>query len=206
MKERLGNIDLLNRLTGEFEPASIVQGLDEANFRDFETLWKPALDKRAAEFASWEEAADGNVQDAHWDWVGKAKSEAKFEAFGIECAGMTQGLMLVDLATRFARILSQKGLDLCYVELIATAPWNRPKFGEKPKYKGVGRALLATAISKSVELEFKGRLGLHSLPESESWYGPLGFTNCGFDDDKGLLYFELTEEAAVMFMRDEGEE
>jgi hypothetical protein len=203
MKERLGEIVLLNRWTSEYESAHVVQGLDEANFRDFETLWKPLLDKRAAEFASWREAAEGNVQDAHWDWVGKAKSEAIFEAFGIECAGVTQGLMLVDLTTRFARLPAHKGLDLCYVELIATAPWNRAKFGDKPKYKGVGRALLATAISMSVDLEFKGRLGLHSLPESETWYGPLGFINCGFDDDKRLLYFELTEDAAVTFLLDD---
>jgi hypothetical protein len=205
MKERLGDAVLYNRCTGVFEPASIFRGLDESNFRDFETLWRPDLDRRAAEFASWAEAAQGNVQDAHWDWVGKAKSEGVYDAFAVECAGVTQGLMLVDLATQFARIPSQAGLDFCYVELLATAPWNRPKFSDRPKYKGAGRALLATAVSLSFELEFKGRLGLHSLPESETWYAPLGFTDCGFDDVKGLQYFELTEASAAAFLRDEEE-
>jgi hypothetical protein len=205
MKQRLGAAVLFNRLTGAFEPASIFQGLDEANFRDLETLWKPALEKRAADFTTWADAADGNVQDAHWDWVGKAKSEATYESFAVECNGVTQALMLVDLSTRFARISSQKGLDLSYVELIASAPWNRPNFNERPKYKGAGRILIATAISMSVDFEFKGRIGLHSLPESETWYGLLGFTSCGFDEEKKMHYFEMTDGQAASFLRTEKE-
>ena len=200
MKEYLGDRDILNRWTGEFERASIYRGLDETNFRDFETRWRPELERRAKDFANWSAAAEGNVQDAHWDWVGKAKQESRFDTFAVECDGMTQGLMLVDLATRFARIESQRGLDLCYVELISSAPWNRPRFSDRPKYRGTGVALLATAVSLSRELEFKGRIGLHSLPESESWYGPLGFTNCGFDDAKKMQYFEMTEEQANEFL------
>lgn len=201
MKEHLGDASLYNRLTGEFERAAIYKGLDESNFRDFETQWKPALLKRAADFKDWAEAAKGNVQDAHWDWVGKAKMESVYDAFGVECDGMTQGLMLVDLATHFARLPSQRGLDLCYVELIATAPWNRRNFTDRPKYKGSGRILLATAVSLSKELEFKGRLGLHSLPESETWYDPSRFTDCGFDDVKRMQYYEMTEEQANQFLQ-----
>jgi hypothetical protein len=114
--------------------------------------------------------------------------------------------MLVDLATHFARVQAHKGLDICYVELLATAPWNRPKFSAKPKYKGVGRQLMATALSLSVDLEFKGRVGLHSLPESESWYPPLGFIDCGFDDAKKLQYFEMTEEGAALFFQTKEDE
>ncbi len=202
MKEHLADRLLLNRWMGTFETASIYRGLGENNFRDFAAHWKPVLDKRAAEFPSWDEAAQANVQDAHWDWIGKAKAEAIYDAFAIECDGMTQGLMLVDLTTHFAQIPSQKGLDICYVELIAAAPWNRPKFSDRPKYKGTGRALLATAISLSFdELEFKGRIGLHSLPESESWYEFLGFSNCGHDDNKRMLYFEMTEDQAKSFLQ-----
>jgi hypothetical protein len=189
-----------NRLTGEPEAASIFQGLDEKNFHDFEAVWKPELVKRAREFATWAKQAEGNVQDAHWDWVGKAKNEAVYESFAIECDSMTQGLMLIATAPHFARLKSQHGLDLCYIELIATAPWNRPKFSKAPKYKGAGRALLATAISWSAELELKGRIGLHSLPESESWYDEQGMQRCGFDGDKKMEYFEMTEEDAGKYL------
>lgn len=202
MKERLGTRILFNRWTGEEEPADIFRGLDESNFSDFEKYWKPELDRRAAEFKSWTEAAAGNVQDAHWDWVGKAKAEALYDSFAVECSGGTQALMLIDPATRFAKIPAQHGLDICYVELIASAPWNRPKFSGRPKYRGAGRVLIATAISLSVDMELKGRIGLHSLPESESWYQCLGFNDCGFDDDKRMRYFEMTEEDAKLFLQD----
>lgn len=201
MKERLGDFSIFNRWTAEFERATIFRGLDSANFKDFEQSWQPALSARAAQFKNWNEAAEGNVQDAHWDWVGKAKSEARYDAFAIECAGTTQGLMLLDLAPHFARIPTQRGLDICYVELISSAPWNRPKFSDTPKYRGCGLALLGTAVSVSLDLELKGRLGLHSLPESETWYGALGFTNWGFDADKRLQYFEMTAEQADQLLQ-----
>ena len=201
MKEHLGNRDLWNRLTRANESASIFRGLDDKNFQDFEKVWKPELEKRAAEFTTWKEQAKGNVQDAHWDWVGKAKNDAVYESFAIECDGMTQGLMLVAMAPHFGRLESQHGLDLCYIELIASAPWNRVKFSKTPKYKGGGRILLATAISLSVELELKGRIGLHSLPESEKWYDEQGMRRCGVDTDKEMQYFEMTEEDAEKYLK-----
>jgi hypothetical protein len=199
MKTRLGDAFLFNRWTGASEPASIFQGLDDKNFDDFEKIWKPTLNKRAAEFADWDEKAKGNVQDAHWDWVKKARAEGQFDTFAIECADMTQALMLIDRQPHRARLCPQYA-ELCYVELIAAAPWNRINFSGKPKYKGGGRALIATAISLSVELEQKGRLGLHSLQESMSWYPYLGLTDCGFDENKRMQYFELTEDAAKAFL------
>lgn len=197
MKELLGSRFLINRWTGQEESADIFYGLDEKNYSDFEKLWKPALDRRRAEFADWDAAAKGNVQDAHWDWLGKAKAEGRYEAFAIECDGQTQGMMLIDIAPRFARLKSHLGLELSYVELIASAPWNRKDFSDKPKYKGAGLALMGTAVSFSVDLEAQGRLALHSLPESETWYHDLGFTDCGYDTEKDMRYFELTSEKAA---------
>jgi hypothetical protein len=195
VKTFLGNATLFNRLSGTWDPALIFQGLDDKNFTDFEKVWKPALDKRTAEFDDWNQKAEGNVQDSHWDWTGKAKAEARFDSFAIECDGMTQGLMLVDRRPHRARLREQYA-ELCYVEMIASAPWNRSRFSDKRKYKGAGLALMATAISLSVELELEGRIGLHSLEQAKDWYPWLGFTDCGFDEDKRMQYYELTEAAA----------
>lgn len=91
-----------------------------------------------------------------------------------------------------------------YIELLATAPWNRPKFVSTPRYKGVGRILLGTAISLSVELGFKGRIGLHSLPQSERWYrNEAGFTDGGYDSAKTMQYFEMTGAQAAAFISDQ---
>jgi len=112
--------------------------------------------------------------------------------------------MLVDV-TKFAKLPVQEGRELVYVDFLATAPWNRPNFVQAPKYKGIGRLLIATAVSLSLTLEFKGRIGLHSLPQSENWYATVcGFTAGGYDQEKKLHYFEMTEVQAASFLTEEG--
>lgn len=203
MKELVGSIGLLNRVTGAYDPANVFRGLDRDNLDDFTRNWQPALKGARNEHSSWKAAADANVQDSHWDWVNKAKratQELAYETFAVECNGCTQGLMLVDI-TKFARLEHQRGKELVYVELLATAPWNRPQLVLRPQYKGVGRVLIGTAISLSYDLEFKGRVGLHSLPQSESWYREhAGFTELGIDAAKRMRYFEMTEEQASAFL------
>jgi hypothetical protein len=67
---------------------------------------------------------------------------------------------------------------------------------------GVGRALFATCVSLSIDLEFGGRVGLHSLEQSETWYrDELGLTDCGFDETDEMRYFEMTEEQAIEFLK-----
>lgn len=188
MKEHVDRVELLNRASGRFEPADVFQELDDKNFDDFEQLWKPLFSSPAP--------------DSHWDWVGKARdavSSMAFETFALECDGATQGLMLVNLAS-FARLDSQRGRDLVYIELLATAPWNRPTYPDGAKYRGVGRVLLGTAIRLSIDQGFNGRIGLHSLATSESWYRDvLRLTDCGYDTGKKMRYFEMTDEQATAF-------
>lgn len=202
MKALLGQVDLYNRESKSYDKAEVYQELDQKNFDDFDRLWKPMLAKRRAEVHPAATAADVNVQDAHWDWVGKAKVAASRlgqETFAVEC-GETQGLMLVDL-NGFGRLDVQKGRELIYVELLATAPWNRYKTVASPRYKSVGRVLIATAISLSIDSGFHGRLGLHSLPQSESWYRDVvGFTDIGLDAPKRMRYFEMTQDQAMAFL------
>jgi hypothetical protein len=144
------------------------------------------------------------VQDWHWDWIGKAtkaRSDMGLETFGVECDGHTQGLMLVDF-TRFARLAPHQNRELVYIELLAAAPWNRHRTVPNPLYKGVGRILIATAISLSVDLGFEGRIGLHSLPQSESWYrDEAGFADVEYDYRKKLRYFEMTAAQAATFVK-----
>ena len=206
MKQLIGDVLLQNRQTGEFEPARVLREVDKDNFFDFEHHWKPMLKNRRANFASPIAAAAGNVQDSHWDWVGKATDAYRTmgqETFAVECDGHTQALMLVDL-TRFARLDPHTGRELVYIELLASAPWNRHQTVKFPKYKGAGRILLATAISLSVDEGFEGRIGLHSLPQAESWYRmEAGFTDVEFDHLKKMRYFEMTAAQAAAFIEDQ---
>lgn len=203
MKELLGDALLLERRTNADARAQVFRTLDQKNFDDFVTLWRPMLEEARRQVASWDEAAQVDAQDSHWEWVDKAVEAERImgrDTFAVECSGVTQGLMLVDVD--YGRLPDQQGKELVYIELLATAPWNRPKLHRNARYKGVGRVLVGTAISVSFDLGFGGRVGLHSLPQSESWYRTAGFTDVKFDDAKNMRYFEITEASALLFVSD----
>jgi hypothetical protein len=205
MKTLVETVELYNRLTNSYEPASIFQEIDNTNLDHYEHLWTPQFQKRLSKISSADDVQAANMQDWHWDWSSKAEQRAGalgYESFAVECAGLTQGLMYLK-TTAFARVKVHQGLDLVYVDLLATAPWNRNGFTTTPKYKGVGRVLLVTAISFSSSLGFRGRIGLHSLPQSKTWYKTVcGMTDLGADPaiPPGVMhYFEMTEVQAKTF-------
>jgi hypothetical protein len=70
--------------------------------------------------------------------------------------------------------------------------------GQEPLYRGVGPQLLEMATRWSEQLGFKGRLGLHSLPQAESFYRDrCQMTDLGPDANyTGMRYFEMTEAQA----------
>jgi GNAT superfamily N-acetyltransferase len=203
MKEKVGDALLLERATGADAPAEVFRTLDKKNFDDFENLWRPMLKEARKRARSAEEAAQFDAQDSHWEWVEKAVEAERVigrDTYAVEAAGLTQGLMLIDV--RFGRLPLQRGKELVYIDLLATAPWNRPKLAPGGRLKGVGRVLVGTAISLSADLGFEGRIGLHSLPQSESWYRAVGFAEVEFDSAKRMSYFEMTAADALAFVTD----
>jgi hypothetical protein len=142
----------------------------------------------------------------HWDWsqkAGKLKLLA-YRCFGIECERQMQGLMMVSTIARRSRIANQTGKPVLYIEYIESAPWNLAGMVEKPRYSGVGIALLEAAIQFSMEEGFGGRLSLHSLPQSEPFYQRY-MTDLGIDQSKeGLRYYEMTAEQAQAFLEGRG--
>ena len=122
--------------------------------------------------------------------------------FSIVCNEMTQGMMIVDTVKHRGRIDAQKGQHIVYVEYIESAPWNRAELFDSPRYQGVGSILVAAAVSQSEELEFQGRVGLHSLPQADAFYtDTCGMTDLGPDlNYRGLRYFEMTPIQAQEFI------
>ena len=120
------------------------------------------------------------------------------------CAGVTQGMMLLDTTTERCRIETQRGKNLVYVKLVENAPWNRRELFSPPRYRGVGSTLVRAAVALSQYEEFRGRIGLHSLPQANSFYAnTCGMTDLGIDPDpvhQGLRYFEMTPEQAEAFI------
>jgi hypothetical protein len=88
------------------------------------------------------------------------------------------------------------------VKYIESAPWNLKGYvGAGARFGGIGISLIRAAIAVSVEEEFRGRIALHSLPQSESFYGRF-MEDLGIDPYvEKLRYFEMSEERALKFIR-----
>jgi hypothetical protein len=124
-----------------------------------------------------------------------------FPTLAIECAGEIQGMMLLRTDGYSSRLPSSEGKPIVYIELLSTAPWNLSGYTDSPKYSGVGKVLVNAAVQVSMEYGFKGRVGLNSLPRSESFYERLNFEFLERDADKqNLKYYELSAERASEFL------
>ena len=200
-------IYLLDGATGDVVEAELRDAIEEANLVDWQTQWQPALiavlrtlHDKGVPMVNWPESW-------HWDWRRKTagvQGLLAYRGFSIVAQGITQGLAQIDL-TRFAREPSQAGKPLVYLDYLETAPWNRPDLGHAPRLRGVGTALLSAAAALSQEEGFKGRIGLHSLPQADDFYRvKCGMVDLGPDNAcQGLRYFEMTAEQADAFLKEE---
>lgn len=201
----ISNIFLLDNQVGEPVEAELWDAIVEKNLADWEADWTPhlfqllkALRQKGVERKRW-------PQSRHWDWPNKLKRiEGKLsnQSFSVVCNGGTQAMMIADL-TRRAQIGSQKNMHLVYVDYLEVAPWNRSELlGTPPRYSGAGSILIRAAIELSKMEGFQGRIGLHSLPQSNAFYAnKIGMTDLGVDKSyDNLRYFEMTPEQADEFL------
>jgi hypothetical protein len=163
---------------------AILTEVTQKHLNDAETLWEPLLQGTGEE-------------DEYWNWVAKSRRATLLpgdELYAIECDGVTQGLMTIDILKKRCQIESQSRRRLVYIRALATAPWNRPAITNPPTYKGVGGNLIDFAIARSHELGYQGRIGLHALPGALGFYRKLrvGLLDCGPDPEEpdNLTYFE----------------
>lgn len=161
---------------------AIITGVTSKHIKDFVKLWQPQL-------------KGSDSEDSEWNWQEKnQRARGGNELYAVECRGVTQGLMIIEIFEERCKIQSQLRKPLVYVDYIATAPWNRFTIDNPPSYKGVGGNLIDFAVARSHELGYKGRIGLHSLPDAVPFYKKLkiGLFDCGVDPDHldKLVYFE----------------
>lgn len=199
--------------TGQQVGAELDDALSLADLRVAEEQWAgprraitEQLRARSITGAEW-------PQSLHWDWGAKASHFApyiegpfsSYRLFGLRAEGQFQGLLLASCVGHRTR-LHLAGRDLVYVEFVETAPWNWPVacIGQPQRLKGVGLQLVELAIRWSVDLEYRGRLGLHALPQAESFYrGACHMTDMGPDaGHQSLHYLELDEPHAQEFLKE----
>jgi hypothetical protein len=209
MTSLVGTVPLRQVTTGKVVKAKIYDGISPEHLQNWEQKWKPVIAATQARLVGQGKPIAAIPQSSHWDWDMKAEEIRKllsFRSFAIVCGGDTQGLMLVETVAHQSLMADEKGRTgqpLVYIDFLETAPWNRPEHVQFPAYRGVGQALIATAIQLSFDEGFKGRTGLHSLPQSEGFYRTvLKMTDFGPDQNyRGgrLRYFEFDTTGAQAF-------
>lgn len=193
-------IFLRKNATGEVVEATLHERIDGAYARRVDNTWLTFLHAAEANAkASGKPFVD--LDHAHWAWEAKVAESAKLlscPTLAIECEGETQGLMLLKTDGHFASLPAEKDKPLVYVTYLASAPWNLAGVVAQPRFSGVGTVMLAAAVQMSIEAEFRGRIGLHSLPQAEGFYECHGLVDLGIDPDKEYLkYYELSPEGAA---------
>ena len=203
MTADVSTIRLLDVATGNSVEAELRDAIEQAQIDDWQTKWQPALlgilqnlARKGVPMSQW-------PQSWHWNWAQKAarvQGLLAFKGLSVVAQGETQGLVQVDL-TKAGREPSQVRKPLVYIDYLEVAPWNRPEFGAAPRLRGVGTALLTAVVALSEDEGFKGRLGLHSLPQADAFYRKIGMTDLGPDSAyQNLRYFEMTAEQARAFL------
>ena len=202
-------VHIIDNASGQPVEAEIFDEVTLEHFIETQQNWRPIILKAARQLA-----ARGShqliPQHFHWDWTTKAP-ELKVLAnafYGIRHENQLQGLMKLETVGQFCscRLPEQAGKALVYVDYVEVAPWNlRPlmsALGEKARYNAVGSRLIEAAVLKSRAEDCKGRVGLHSLPMTESFYArACGMTPVGRDPAKqNLLWLEYTPEQAENFL------
>lgn len=192
---------LEDRHAGAIVPASLVEQVSIAYAKDVDTKWRAFASSAHASASSTVPTPEHD----HWEWEKKVSVTARllpYQTMAIECLGDTQGMMLLETDQNFARLPTERGRPLVYVMFLAAAPWNLPAYASRPRFRGVGTMLLRAAIETSIDLGFKGRIGLHSLPQADAFYSRTGLIPLGADSKKqNLTYFEMDPQAAAAFMK-----
>ncbi len=190
--------------TDKLVEAALIEGLTIREVELADLAWSPTIEQTKKLLIKNNVPSDKWPQHLHWDWRNKRKKTnfLNYKWFGIKCNGDWQGLLLLELAQHFCQIKEQKGKPLVYLQYLATAPWNTPALVGEPLYSLVGKIFVTVAIEESIQQEFKGRIGLHSLPQSESYYSKVcKMTDLGKDPTAdNLRYFEMTEKHAQKFL------
>lgn len=210
MSRERSNVCIYDNKLNAFVDAELYDEIHDSNIQDWQIHWVSHSQALLTQLFDAGVPRHQWPQSHHWSWSGKiakCQNDAGVRTFSLECAGMTQGLMIVDLATKRCRLPSQHGQFLTYIDYIETAPWNQANLlSNEIAYSGVGTVLFAAAIELSIEEEFKGRIGLHSLPQAKSFYEKkCGMTDLGPDPQyQNLHYFEMTPDVARLFLDNGG--
>ncbi|MCY4642015.1 MAG: hypothetical protein OXC41_04885 [Gammaproteobacteria bacterium] len=218
MSEILDAVNLYSPQLRQHTKVGVYGQISEDELNSIEIDWRPIFEKQQAAVSIEYHSSDNydklNIQqlvneygipDLQWDWRKKLQSSPNsnsHKTFFLKCDGekKIEAAMQVDL-TRTCHEKTQRNQHMVYIEFLAAAPWNRKQIVNPPKLLRVGTLMLSVAVSLSHDLDWNGRVGLHSLSPSEGFYKKCYMHDLGIDHHYGnLRYFEFTPQLAENFM------
>jgi hypothetical protein len=153
--------------------------------------------------------------DEKWEWWGlwterffkyRVDRKEPIECVLIILGGIIQGMMIVG-PSKPANGGNSATDRLLYLAHMATAPWNRKVFRPKSEIypvtlKGVGKALVKEAVRLSSSYGYGGRLGLHAMERSATFYRHIGMELVPGSKDREFRgkWYEFSERAAQAFL------
>ncbi len=200
---KIESFELFDAVSGEHRSAELWDTVELHHREDLKVRWPSALADLQSRMPE-----EHREESSHWNWLEKLdqnKGVIGRQAYLIECGNTTQAVMLVDL-NKASRFSATKGESIVYVDYVSTAPWNWKRLWQpNPPFKGLGTIMLQVAIRLSLDLEFDGRIGLHSLQDAEGFYRRREMTEFWPDPDYGYLtYFEMTASQAAKLLNNGG--
>ncbi len=183
------SIPLKDALRQESVYATFLEDVAPSLIEEAEAVWRPeALRLKKEALLRGVSEDDLPLQHDHWDWKAKKqKSASGSRFFGLSYGGMMQGMMNLS-PKQPCQLAEQFGKELVYIDYIEIAPWNLLHLAEIPQYRGIGSFFLEAAIQLSQETGTEGRIGLHSLEQSEQFYYNCGMIDCGLQKIGYSLY------------------
>jgi hypothetical protein len=182
-------------------PALVLRDVPASRLEVIEAAWEPAR----AQATRYLAVSGLTTEHSHWDWRSKARlvESAQLRLVAVECQNEVQGLMAV--RTLPSRSHTDGG-SVLYVDYLETAPWNLRSKPVRPRFLGIGKALIREAVRVSHDSGWQGRIGLHSLVQAVGFYsGACQMRRFGADPDYyDLEYFEYTMEQGIRMLADGG--
>ncbi|MFO0911884.1 MAG: hypothetical protein U0795_02920 [Pirellulales bacterium] len=166
-------VHLIRRSDEAIIEAHLVDGLKPSDLQLVEREWGPVRSQFAQHLLSRGIERRRWPESLHWDWGKKAPELKLLEAsgFGVVYGDRWQGVMLTKTVSHAARLAVQRGKPLVYVDFLEAAPWNWNVVAleRQGELRGVGSLLFRKAVVQSKEEGFRGRVGLHGLPQAHGF-------------------------------------
>jgi len=189
-------INIVRRSDGTTVDAELLSNLDANDLLLVERQWEASRHAVHQKLLASGVAKKEWPQSLHWNWSLKSGQlkQLAIRGFGITTEGIWQAVCLTDCVSYTCKALGNLGKPLVYLDYIEVALWNWTisKIGQTARFGACGPILFDRIVQLSREEGFKGRVGLHALPQAEQFYREkCGMTPLGKDASKqGLMYFE----------------